>query len=303
AGAGRGFWTEFSAALGFVGLSLLGVEFALVARVRSVAAPFGTDALVQFHRQIGRVGFALVRIVKPIVALRRPWAVRGIRAERGDTTTLTFRPKGHTGLRFAPGHYAWITVGKSPFSITSHPFSFSSSGENAGQVDVSIKSLGDFTGTIADIEVGTTAYLDGPHGVFTPDQYEGPGFCFIAGGVGITPVVSILRTFADRADMRPVVAIVGNRDWDGATFREVLDELAARLNLTVVHVLTDPPAGWHGETGHIDEALLRRHLGRGGRRWQYFVCGPPAMMDAVSAALLATGIPGSQIHSERFNWI
>jgi len=58
--AGRGFWTEFSAALGFVGLSLLGVEFALVARVRSVAAPFGTDALVQCHRQIGLVGLGLV---------------------------------------------------------------------------------------------------------------------------------------------------------------------------------------------------------------------------------------------------
>jgi predicted ferric reductase len=77
-----------------------------------------------------------VRIVKPIVALQRPWTVRGIRAERGDTTTLTLRPRGHAGFRFAPGQYARITVGKPPFSITSHPFSFSSSGENAGQVEM-----------------------------------------------------------------------------------------------------------------------------------------------------------------------
>jgi predicted ferric reductase len=60
-GAGRqdhGFWTDFSVALGFVGLAMMGLEFALVARVRPVAAPFGQDALLQFHRQIGYVGLA-----------------------------------------------------------------------------------------------------------------------------------------------------------------------------------------------------------------------------------------------------
>jgi predicted ferric reductase len=59
---GRGFLTEFSVALGFVGLALMGLEFALVARFRNVAAPFGTDAVVQFHRQIGLVGVAFVLI-------------------------------------------------------------------------------------------------------------------------------------------------------------------------------------------------------------------------------------------------
>ena len=49
---GQGFWTDFSVALGFVGLSLMGVDFALVARVKPIAEPFGTDALVDFHRQI-----------------------------------------------------------------------------------------------------------------------------------------------------------------------------------------------------------------------------------------------------------
>ncbi|MEV0824159.1 hypothetical protein [Nonomuraea rubra] len=57
---GQGFWTDFSVALGFVGLALMGIEFALVARVRAVAEPFGTDAVIQFHREIGYVGLAFV---------------------------------------------------------------------------------------------------------------------------------------------------------------------------------------------------------------------------------------------------
>src|ERR671915_786945 len=58
----HGFWTNFSVALGFVGLAMMGLEFALVARFRPLAAPFGQDALLQFHRQIGYVGLALILI-------------------------------------------------------------------------------------------------------------------------------------------------------------------------------------------------------------------------------------------------
>src|ERR671935_1513444 len=64
-GAGQpdhGFWTNFSVALGFVGLAMMGLEFALVARFRAVAAPFGQDALLQFHRQIGYAGLAFILV-------------------------------------------------------------------------------------------------------------------------------------------------------------------------------------------------------------------------------------------------
>jgi predicted ferric reductase len=58
----HGFWTNFSVALGFVGLAMMGLELALVARFRPLAAPFGQDALLQFHRQIGYLGLAFILI-------------------------------------------------------------------------------------------------------------------------------------------------------------------------------------------------------------------------------------------------
>jgi predicted ferric reductase len=64
----HGFWTNFSVALGFVGLAMTGLEFVLVARFKPVASPFGQDALLQFHRQIGYVGLAFVLVH---VAIRR----------------------------------------------------------------------------------------------------------------------------------------------------------------------------------------------------------------------------------------
>src|SRR5262249_58380883 len=83
-----------------------------------------------------------VRIAKPLMLHRRPWTIERVTAERGETTTLTIRPDGHPGFRFHPGQYAWILVDRSPFSLTQHPFSFSSSGEAEGPIDVSIKALG-----------------------------------------------------------------------------------------------------------------------------------------------------------------
>ena len=68
---GQGFWTDFSVALGFVGLALMGIEFALVARVKTIAEPFGTDAVIDFHRQIGYVGLLFVLIH---VALSADWS-------------------------------------------------------------------------------------------------------------------------------------------------------------------------------------------------------------------------------------
>ena len=109
-----------------------------------------------------------VRIVKPLFMLRRPYRVAEVRKERGDTWTLAMQPDGHSGLRFRPGQFAWLTVWGSPFKITGHPFSLSSSAAVMdGRVEMSIRNLGDFTTAIQKVPVGRRVYLDGPYGAFT----------------------------------------------------------------------------------------------------------------------------------------
>jgi predicted ferric reductase len=244
-----------------------------------------------------------VRILRPLRIRRRPWTVESVAPERDRTTVLTLRPVGHDGLRFEPGQFAWITVGRSPFSVTSHPFSFCSSAEQNGSLQVAIKAAGDFTSSVATVEPGTAVFVDGPHGVFSIDQYEGAGFCLIAGGVGIAPALSMLETLADRDDVRPVVLFAGNRNWDSVILRERIDELTTRLNMSVVHVLEQPPDDWDGETGYLDAEILARHLPEGFRRFQFFACGPTPMLAAVEAALVGIGTPADRIHTERFDWV
>jgi ferredoxin-NADP reductase len=133
------------------------------------------------------------------------------------------------------------------------------------------------------------------------DRHNGPGFVFIGAGVGITPLMSMLRTMADRDDLRPCYLFFGNREWEGVAFREEIEELRSRLNLEVVHVLSRPPEGWEGEEGRIRATVLARHLPERYRSLQYFICGPDPLMDAAEDALVRLGVPKRRIHSERFD--
>ncbi|MDQ3729738.1 MAG: ferric reductase-like transmembrane domain-containing protein [Actinomycetota bacterium] len=408
---GRGFLINLSVALGFVGLSMIGLQFALVARFERVAAPFGIDALLRLHRKISyvaltfillhpallvfdkskflglfdvetdpwRARFAIlatvglllliglsiwrrhtrlsyetwqlthallavvvsvaalthvllvgyyvdepweqalwvlmsaafiallvwVRILKPLERRRHAWQIERIEPERGDCWTLVLRPQHHGAepFEFEPGQFAWLIAGQSPFAITHHPFSFSSSAEQKDHVALTVKAAGDFTSRIKALAPGADVYLDGPHGSFTVDRHEASGFGLIAGGVGITPIMSIMRTLADRGDERPRYLFVCNRDWNSVTFREELDEHGSLLNCEVVYVLSDADETWAGERGHLGSELLRRHLPHGCERLQYFTCGPSAMMDAVEKALAELGVARSRVHSERFTMV
>jgi predicted ferric reductase len=244
-----------------------------------------------------------VRLIKPLIMLRRPYRVAEVRKERGDSTTLAMRPDGHGGFRFRPGQFGWLTVWGSPFKITGHPFSFSSSADvTDGRVEMTIRNLGDFTGELQNLSAGRRVYLDGPYGAFIIGN-PADMHVLVAGGVGITPMMSMLRTLADRGDSRPVILLYGSKDWDSITFREELEALKGRLKLTVVHVLSDPPAGWAAERGYIDAEMFRRHLPPPYDKHEYFICGPNVMMDAIEKALGELGVPLSKYHSERYNFV
>jgi predicted ferric reductase len=244
-----------------------------------------------------------LRIVKPALLARRPYRVSAVTPERGSTWSFTVTADGHDGLRFEPGQFAWLKVGASPWTIEEHPFSFSSSALERGRLEFGIKELGDFTSAIGKVPIGTRVYVDGPHGAFSPDREAAPGYVFFAGGIGISPFMSMLRTMADRADSRPITLFYGAPSWDETAYRDDLEALSHRLELEVVYVLEEAPEGWQGETGFIDAALLARRLPDDQLERLHFVCGPPAMIDAVERALSKRRVPLEQIRSERFELV
>jgi predicted ferric reductase len=245
-----------------------------------------------------------IRVAKPWRLLRRPYRVTGVKPERGQAWTLTVEPVGHPGFAFSAGQFGWLTLGASPFRALEHPFSFSSSAADAGSIQFTIRELGDFTRTVGHTRPGATAYVDGPFGAFTTDRHpDAPGFAFVAGGVGIAPIMSMLRTLADHGDTRPLYLVYGNDCWNDVLFREEIDALRERLHLCVTHVLEDPPEGWTGDQGVVSREVLEHALPRRPEALEFFLCGPAPMTEAVQRELRGLGVPLSHIHSELFDMV
>jgi predicted ferric reductase len=285
-------------------LALSGVALSIV-HVRGVAYYsgmfFNRTVLNLFF--ISLVGVVLyVRLVKPLLVASRPYRVDQVRPEPGDAWVLTLRPDGHEGFRFEPGQFGWLSLGVAPWRAKEHPFSLSGSAERHDELEVTIKELGDFTRTVGRTEPGAVAYLDGPHGAFTVDRYpDAPGFFFLAGGVGIAPILSMLRTLADRGDERRHWLVYGNRSWDTIIHRAELERLEQRLDLTVTHVLLEPPPGWEGPVGMPDPRLLRAVLADAPRAIHCYLCGPEAMSKMAQRTLHDIGISWRRIHFELFD--
>jgi predicted ferric reductase len=244
-----------------------------------------------------------VRAIRPALLRRRPYLVESVTPEHGRAWTLTLTPSGHSGFRFLPGQFAWLTIGHGPWSMQEHPFSIASSAQQTGRIAFTIKALGDFTSTIGAIAPGQTAYVDGPYGAFSPDRADATGLVLIAGGIGIAPLVCMLRTLADRGDQRPITLVYAYRDLDNLTFREELDALAGRLQLRTVIVLGQPPANWYGERGMLTPEMFVRLLPADCRRCQYYVCGPQPMLTVVETALRKAGISLGRMHFELFDLV
>lgn len=249
-----------------------------------------------------------VRIVKPILRRHRRWIVEEVIPEAGGATTVRLRlaqptSYGPEGFTFAAGQFSWILMRRSPFALTYHPFSMSSSAEHHQHVAFTIKAFGEFTREVARLSAGEVVYLDGPYGSFSLEESGGAPLLLIGGGVGVTPMASMLATLADRGDARPCVLLLANRDLESRTCGAQVDALRERLNLTVVDVLERPPADWSGPRGHLTRDLVRDHVTALGPDVRVFVCGPPGLMDAVDAILADLAVPADRVHAERFGMV
>jgi len=242
-----------------------------------------------------------VRVVTPLRQRRDPYVVTSVEPLAERTWSITLEPEEGQPPSFAAGQFHFVTIDRSPFSLEQHPFSVASTAADPSRIEFAVKELGDFTSTIGEVRVGSRAFVQGPHGSLQLPDDGARGVVLVAGGIGITPVLSILRTLRDRCDERPVVLVYANRTIGEAAYRDELRRLADGLDLTVVEVIDEPPPDWHGEQGPIDRPMLERVLPADPAQWHHVICGPSAMMELVERTIEDLGVPLDRIESERFD--
>ncbi len=240
-----------------------------------------------------------VYALAPLARARRPWRVVSNRPAAHRMWEIVIEPQRGEAPRFAPGQFAWLNLGHSPFSLVEHPFSISSAPAALPRMAFTIKESGDFTNRIGTVVPGTRAYLDGPHGSFTTAGRPALPLALVAGGVGFAPIMSILRDLRARPYPHAIRLVYGNRIESQILYRDEIEALGIRTD----YVLSEPPPGWTGRVGELAPEVLAACLDMPDRAgWLYFVCGPVPMMDSVERTLRSWGVPSRSIVSERFKY-
>lgn len=204
---------------------------------------------------------------------------------------------------FEPGQFLTVTV-RAGTARVARSYSIASSPCCHGWCDITVKHVpgGVVSGHLHErVDVGALLDVSGPYGRFTFSGDESSQVVFIAGGIGITPLMSAIRYLTDQSWAGEIYLLYGATRLDSVIFRDELDLLAKRhpnLHMTLV-LSNEPAAGWPGARGHIDADTIARSVSQVASA-RIHVCGPPAMMDAVQAELAKLGVPAHAIHTELF---
>ena len=177
-----------------------------------------------------------------------------------------------------------------------HPFSLSAA-PNGRFLRITVKALGDDTLRMQSLKPGVRAFAEGPYGTFTAQRRTRPRVALIAGGIGITPLRALLQTLPRTPG--DVTLLYRAASHDDMAFRDELHAIADRVGVDV-RILPGSDIG-DDHTDQLGVPALRHHIPDIADR-DVFVCGPPAMLNAVRRRLAALHVPNRQIHYERFEY-
>ncbi|MGH4140999.1 ferredoxin reductase family protein [Clostridium sp.] len=241
------------------------------------------------------------KILKRNMAKSKEYTISEIIKECDNIITLKFKPKNHELFKYKPGQFLYVKIYNEEIPKDEHPFTISSSPIVVDYVSVTVKQLGDFTNSLVKAKVGDKAYIDGSFGSFTHlDLPKDNKLCFIAGGIGITPFLSMLRYLNLKEKDRQVVLIWGVRDSSELICNEELTLIANNMeNLIIIPVLSSD-RNYNGEQGYVDFSRIKRLL-KNDFDYDFFICGPPIMLGKVVSDLKASNIDSKKIHFERFS--
>ncbi len=211
-------------------------------------------------------------------------------AQQGPVAEVSLEPvKDH--LSFTPGQFAFVSFRDRTVSAEEHPFTIVSAPQEK-TLRLSIKDMGDFTKKIPQLTIGALAKIEGPFGEFTMQKYPARDYTWIAGGIGITPFMSMARGFTGKEKNINIALYYCVNSPEEAIFWEELKKIMQRIPF-----FTAIPF-YSKEQGRITASFIAEK--QNVAQSQIFLCGPVPMMRSLRQQFQQLGVKSQNLHSEEF---
>lgn len=228
------------------------------------------------------------------------------RDEASGTKSFFWQPEKPVNWLAGQYYYFTIPVMKypDPRGNTRH-FTISSSPTEGSilRITTRIRPESGYKKTLDELPIGSVIDGEGPNGTFILDESTKNSNVFIAGGIGITPFRSIIKYVVDKKLGTNIHLIYSNSTPEEITFRKELEEwMGANPNIKIDMTISHPEESkeqWTGLTGRVDDVMIKKLI-YDIENPTFWVCGPPAMIDAMELVLGKMGITSDHIRSEKF---
>jgi ferredoxin-NADP reductase len=239
--------------------------------------------------------------------LVRDWqlaTVAAIRDETPSVRTIAFSLPQWTG--HLAGQHVDVRLTTGDGYQAERSYSIASPGGHVALIEITVERIaeGEVSPFLTEqLALGDTIELRGPVGGYFTWRPQNPApLMLIAGGSGIVPLMSMLRTRAKSISRPPTCLLYSSRNFEAIIYRGELDILAATKDgFSMVHALTrGAPGNWTGETRRVDGEMLANYTFPAAQAPCNFVCGPTSFVETVADRLVALGHQESLIKTERF---
>ena len=236
------------------------------------------------------VAFARRSLFGRLLVRRHRYRVEGVNRLAKDAVEIVLARDGD-GLRFRPGQFVFVRFAE--LGGEAHPFSITSAPDEPA-VRLVVKALGDHTAVLMDLPAGGSAELEGPYGTLSHLALANSRQVWIAGGIGITPFLSMARSLDGSA--HEIDLYYCTEAADQAYFLPELFEVADRNPRVRVIPIRKADLG---RLGADDIEAASRDL----PEKDILICGPPVMIRNLTGQLRARGVPRARIHYEDFSFM
>ena len=210
----------------------------------------------------------------------------------------SFRFPRPAGLDYEAGQFLFVTILNGGQELSKH-FSFSSSPTEKAHIEFTKKFTdSEFSAALKTLKPGDWARIVAPYGSFTFDDELKIGM--LAGGIGITPLISICKFCTDTRSPTKITMLYGCRTEADLAFRKELEEMQQQNpNLKVVFTLNEANPTWKGAVGVITADMVKREI-PDYKETTFYTCGPPAMVEVMEKLVESVGLPKTQLKREYF---